>query len=118
LAIELVALHARVGSVVDFKYPRAALDLAEISCREQTNTIKFPCEPCVEKQGAPSERKKKFIYRKENTELKTDPSKLFLQISEGCIWFKAYCSKHALKHAAYISEAPDGCSHQQVSMHI
>ena len=28
----------------------AALNLTEISFREQTNTIKFPCEPCVQRK--------------------------------------------------------------------
>ena len=36
---------------IDFKCSRAALDLAQISLREQTNTInKFPCEPCVQRK--------------------------------------------------------------------
>ena len=50
--------------------------------------------------------KKNHIYRKKyrigDRNSGSPTSKLFLQNSEGCIWFKAYCSKHALKHAAII----------------
>ena len=96
--------------------------LIEISCREQTNTVKFPCEPCVEKQGAPLERKKIHIYRK-NTELEIEIP-VRPQANCFCKFLKAvFGSKHTAPNMLlnmllyYISEAPDGCSRQQVSMH-